>query len=112
MNDETAKENTITIVLDGELAIQRAQQLKETLLAQLREGKSIDLDLTNATAIDVTGLQLFCSAHRTAKKGGRELRIASPLPAAIAQTVQTAGFTRRRDCQPNCDHPCLWNQGE
>jgi anti-anti-sigma factor len=112
MSDEAAKRGNITLVLDGELTIRRARQIKDILLAQLQAGKATDLDLTDVSAIDISGLQLLCSAHRTLKKSGGDLRVASQLPASIAQIVRTAGFARRRDCRPNCDHPCLWNLGE
>jgi anti-anti-sigma factor len=112
MNDEAGKKEIIKVVLDGELTIQRAHQLRETLYAQLPMGKVIDLDLTQATAIDVSGFQLLCSAHRTAIQNGGDLRIASQRPELLTRIAQTAGFSQKPDCLPNGVHPCLWKPRE
>jgi anti-anti-sigma factor len=113
MNKEEAEKNdAVHVVLDGELTIQRACKLKEILLSQLRAGKTIRVDLTHVSAIDISGMQLLCSAHKAAKSSGGYLRIIPPLSDTIEQTVRIAGFARRHDCRPNCNNPCLWNPGE
>ena len=112
MDKEFAEKSAMVLVLDGELAIQRAVALRESLMDRLLTGNAIDLDLSNVTAIDVSGLQLLCSMHRTARNAGGDIRIASPLSAAVAQMVESAGFARRHVCRSNSSSRCLWDLGD
>ncbi len=106
------KKNIVTVVLNGELTISRARELKEIFVAQLLAGKALHLDLSGASAIDVSGLQLLCSLHRTAQSRNSEVRITSRVPDQIMQTVQTAGLVGSQNSKPNCGCACLWDLGE
>jgi anti-anti-sigma factor len=110
--EETENRDAVKVAIDGELTIQRACKLKEILLVHLKAGKTIDIDLTHVCAIDISGLQLLCSTHKTAINNGGGVHILSPLPAPVAETIRTAGFSRHYDCRPNCDSPCLWKLGD
>jgi anti-anti-sigma regulatory factor len=110
--DSASIKKAVGFVLEGELTIQRANELRELLLAKLPVGDLIDLDLKRVSAIDIAGIQLLCSAHRTVKHGGGDIRIAVQPPESIVNSMRKAGFTRRFNCNANCREACLWNLGE
>jgi anti-anti-sigma factor len=113
MNPETEQKKEVpTIVLCGELTVQQVHEVKDMFLAQLSPERSLHLDLAQVNSIDVAGLQLLCSAHRTAQTRGGDIHFSFPLPAAFRQAVRIAGFERHRDCRLDRNHTCLWNFGE
>jgi anti-anti-sigma factor len=113
MNPETAQEDEIqTVVLNGELTIQRSHEVKEMLLTQLMPKRILNLELAQVTSIDVAGLQLLCSAHRTAQARSGDIHFILPLPASLREAVQAAGFERHCDCRMDRNHTCLWKFGE
>jgi len=113
MNREAPdKKQAVVVALDGELTIKRAQQLRDLLQAQMPSGKQIILDLSAVNAIDISGLQLICSTHKTAKNTGGNASILPSVSPAVLQTVRNAGFARSRGCQPDSDFACMWNVGE
>ncbi len=112
MNHEIEKEQRgATVVLRGDLTIQRAGELKAILLNHLNGGK-ITLDLTDSVSIDVAILQLLCSAHRTAQNRGGDVLLATPLPPLLREAAAAAGFVRHMECRLDRNHSCLWHPGE
>ena len=99
--------------LTGELTVGCAAELK-ALLRKSLQGSSgqVRIQLEDLTAVDLSCLQLLCSAHRTASAMNRQLRLVGERPALFCQTMRAAGFTRQRGCglTPNTD--CLWSGGE
>ena len=62
-----AEKNKARLRLEGVLTVYEVAELRETLITALEEKDGIVLDLSNVTDIDTTGIQLLCSAYRTAK---------------------------------------------
>jgi anti-anti-sigma factor len=96
------------LTIEGELVISRAHELKAALMDGFGERMTVELDLSKVSAIDISGLQVLCSAHRTALTKGGDLRI-SAMPTEIALAVRNSGFARRVACLPDMDRCCLWN---
>lgn len=97
------------LALSGALTVEHAEEARQALLAALEQAKLLTLDCTGVTAIDLSGLQLLCSAHRTASLGQRQLHLASPLPQPLRQACCAAGFTRLQQCRSvPAGSRCLW----
>ena len=113
MNLETPDEsNEITIPLDGEITIQRASELKDILWSHLQNCKVINFDASKTEALDVAGLQLLCSVHRTAQARGGDAHILIPQSPHLTQVMIAAGFKRHCGCALDAKHSCLWTPGE
>jgi len=95
------------LVIAGELNIEHAQALKETLLQSLTGTGPLLLNLENVTAIDLSCLQLLCAAHRSWLKANRELTVAS-YSSVFCQTARDAGYSREMGCSIEADRSCLW----
>jgi len=112
MNLEATNENNeVTVPLDGEITIQRASELKDLIWSHLQKCKVINFDATKITVIDVAGLQLLCSAHRTAQVRGGDAHVQPPLSSCLNQAIKEAGFNRHRACALDTKHSCLWTLG-
>jgi anti-anti-sigma factor len=80
--------------LQGEIDIRSAAEFKQVLVDALAFPVGFEVDLGGATAVDITGLQLLCAAHREAGKRGVGMTLAGPLPERIAAIAREAGFTK------------------
>lgn len=74
---------TSLLFIEGELTLQRACEMKESLLARLAKALVLEVDLAGVTAIDSAGLQLLLMVRREARASGRDVRLVSPSPAVL-----------------------------
>ncbi|MEW6669064.1 MAG: STAS domain-containing protein [Thermodesulfobacteriota bacterium] len=98
----------VVLMLEGDLTIQNARELREAVLRAQETAASLSLNLEKVTAADVSCLQVLCSAHRTLVKSRRRMSLLKPLPAPFVRSVQEAGFERERGCALDSHHTCLW----
>ena len=98
------------LALKGEMTIQHAASLKTMLLKAAEDG-GLALDCSSVTEIDVAGLQLLCSAHRTFTKWGKGFSLAGEKPAPFKQTVRESGYAREKGCSLDRDGSCVWVMG-
>lgn len=69
--------NVTTIVLEGELTIYRAAELKAMLVPLPAGEGAIELDLFSVDEIDTAGVQLLLLARREAAAVSREFKLGS-----------------------------------
>ncbi len=105
-DQQSGKQGTIT--LDGELIVNRAEELRMLLIKALIDADRVQVDFGAVNDTDLSCLQLLCSAHRSAGRMKRSLTLAGNWPAPFNKTVQTAGFSRLTGCRLDADHSCLW----
>lgn len=101
---------TIFLHLSGELTIETATALKDALLeAFAAPPPRVQLDGSGLVAIDFFGLQLLCSAHRTAMSSNKLLLWHNGRPPQLLDSMRITGFTRHcgcTKCPPGID--CMW----
>lgn len=97
--------------LSGSLTIQRAHEIKEILISWTTEAQDLVLDLSELTDLDVTGMQMLCSAHRTILKKDGTLCLKKPLPESVETTIRISGFNRLVPCKSGGNGACLWSLG-
>lgn len=78
--------------VSGDLDIESAPDLKAALLEGTSSGLDIQLDMADATDLDVSCLQLLWSAHTAAKKNGRAFCVIGDLPPNLQNAVSDAGL--------------------
>ncbi len=97
------------LILDGDMTVQRAGELKAALIEALDKANSVVIDLENITDADLSCLQLLCSAHRTALKTNKSVSLSEKAPQFFWDTVKKAGYSCK---DPGCDNEnCLWIGG-
>jgi len=101
----------LTITIGGRLAIDTTAALKDFLLEQWPASKSIRLDSSALEEIDLTGMQLLCSACYTALSENRSFRFSGTPAPCIAQGVDNLGFQDHKLCKHNTNISCIWCGG-
>jgi len=78
------------IRLDGEITLTCAEEIKGALLSWLAGNKDLELDLENATEVDLTALQLLFAAAREATQRGQ--RMIARTSSQVRDVARDAGF--------------------
>lgn len=104
--DDTGKRGVLTF--EGAVTIQRAEEIKSFLLSALETAGEVMLDVSNVTEVDLCGLQLLCSAQRTASKWGKGLTPTGNIPAIFRKTAEEAGRCFHSGCGATDHTQCLW----
>ncbi len=95
----------------GELTIENAEELR-TLLMKTTEGTdTLSLDLSEIDTIDVAGLQILCSAHRSWLGAQRKVVCTPGTIDTLAEAAVEAGFIRSSGCMPSAGGWCLFTGG-
>ncbi len=104
------KDDTTILRLSGELMIDYAARLRSILFDSLRRADRVEIDISSVTGIDISCLQLFCSAHKTSMSMNKVLGFLDGPSAALRQTVRQAGWLRSIGCMPDKAAECVWRQ--
>ena len=103
--------NTIRIVPEGELTVSNASELRDSLIRSMQEVDSVEIDFENVTEVDLSCLQLICSAHRSAEKKDKKIVLVHTQNESLATAVTQAGFNLYKNCSLNIHDDCLWAGG-
>ena len=98
---------TGVLVIEGEMIIEHAEELKIILLEALEIQDSLDIAMERVNKVDLFGLQVLCSAHRSAMKAGKELTLFGERPQALRQAIVMAGYGSMVACSTGSI--CPWN---
>ncbi|SEH30874.1 STAS domain-containing protein [Magnetospirillum fulvum] len=86
-------EDAVTVACSGELCLPRAEEIRDTLLAALDQAQPVVIDLSQATEIDLSTVQLILAARLSAERRGLSLWLTSPADGPLAATLLAAGLT-------------------
>lgn len=106
--DMTRSGEANVVKLEGSWTIERASELKGVLLEALNSGESIVVDLEGLKDLDLSFMQLFCSAHRTSLRDGKRIVLCERKSQSLKQMVRKAGFVRTLGCHKDPNKECLW----
>lgn len=104
---KTKKEGTLSV--EGALTVSRIAEVREELLAAFKSSAKVVLDLTAVTEVDLSALQLCCSAHKTAVKKGKVFELTDSSVGVVRNTAGMNGYLRQQGCSIDQDETCLWN---
>ncbi len=88
------------LTFSGGLTLPNASKIRAALLAAIECGEDVTVECARVTAVDLSGLQLLCSAYRTADERGRKLTLKPPFPTVLLDVITELGFTREGRCLP------------
>jgi anti-anti-sigma regulatory factor len=97
-----------SLVIEGEMVVDHADQLKKTFLDELAKKGSLDLNLEGVGKVDLFGLQVLCSAHCSALKADKALTLVGKQPEALRDAVAESGYGCTATCSAN--KTCPWNK--
>jgi anti-anti-sigma regulatory factor len=82
------------LLLEEEIDIRCAAELKQGLVDALAAGTGLQIDFARATQVDITAIQLLWAAQREAERKGVALAAAGPVPERIRVELREAGFEK------------------
>ncbi len=108
------KKESGKLTLQGELTIPHAGEFRSALSGLLKgEGNDcVSIHLEGVTEIDLSGLQLLCSAHRSAAKLKKRLTLSGVPQELFGQIMETSGYVRLKDCEIHGAEGCFWVKGD
>lgn len=102
----------LKLAVEGGLTIEHAAKLKEVLVDSLGRKKSLVVNVEGLSDIDLSCIQLFCSANRTFEMNKKELSLEGHNTEIIADAVLEAGYDRDTGCPESPCVKCLWRHRE
>jgi len=84
------------LALEGELTIGRAGELRTALINALDKVTHLQLNFEKVTDIDLSCLQLICSAHKTAAGMKKRLTVTGN-SETFKKAMEDAGYGHMRD---------------
>lgn len=84
--------NVKVVNLQGEINLASLEEYGKQIVETMAETPMVLLSLSQATGIDLSGIQLLYAARRYAEKAGKSLHITGAVPDAIAQRLYRTGF--------------------
>lgn len=108
----TCRENGEIVINSGDrLTIENAADFMRLLREGLEASQNVAVELAADVEIDITGIQLFCSACKTAAAQGKTFSCRGPRPQALEAMIQACGVERHTACKQNMDSNCIWFGG-
>ena len=98
-----------TVVVEGALTVSRIAEVRDELLKALKSSEKVILDLRAVTEIDLSALQLCCSAHKTATKTKKVFELMDSSTGVAKNTAGMNGYLRQQGCSMDQNETCLWN---
>jgi len=108
----TGRENGATLINSGDrLTIESAADFRQHLMKGMAASQNLSIEFEADLEIDLTGMQLLCSACRTAAASGKHISFQGPRPRALEELIEACGAGRHSLCKQNLDSTCIWFGG-
>jgi ABC-type transporter Mla MlaB component len=102
----------ITIRLTGDWGIEDAPELHQLLADTLTDADRVVLNIQQMGSLDITTMQVICSACKTAAMRSKLLQVAGTLPECLNTLSTSVGAKRASMCNQNNNQACIWFSGE
>ncbi len=111
MRFESTMSGDISVLrLQGECTVEHSNELKAVLISEMKKSDKLILDLGEVTEVDISFLQLLCSAHISSVKMNKQFSLNRNQPQLFIKLVNDAGYCRNMGCE-HPDKHCLWEGG-
>ena len=106
----TRRKDRTLVAVNGPMTIGQAGELRAGLLKAFDLGKRVELSLTGVTEVDITGLQLLCSSHRTSLAKELDLSVTGADGERFSSVALLAGMLRHAGCAQDSAGTCVWTK--
>lgn len=100
------------LVVSGRMTVHYIGEIKAALIEAFKGTEQLTCDLEQVSEMDLTGLQLLCSAHRESLAKGIPFFVRGLDTESIHPVLVEAGFPRNAGCLQDTNKTCLWVGGE
>jgi len=99
------------LILSGEMTVRQVSELRTVLAQSLASVNRLALRLEDVGDMDLSFLQLLCSAHKTSALLMKELTLVAPAPS-FTRAVREAGYVSHSRCTQGIAEGCFWSAQE
>lgn len=92
--DDSTTNEIGTLKLSGELTIQAATSLKESILGALSKVNKCLLDLTQVRSFDLSSIQILYAAQHSAIENSKSIELTGSFPDSLKTAIFETGFDR------------------
>jgi anti-anti-sigma regulatory factor len=100
--------STRIILLEGDLNLTQAPAIRTAFLKALVEADDVAIRFGNVRDLDLSCLQLLCSAHRSAVRLKKQVRFEGSVPKLLKDAADAAGYSHLKGCKLDTGKSCLW----
>ena len=111
LNSSYRENGSIVITSGDRLTIENASEFSRLLREALEAAPSVIVEFDPQVTLDITGIQLLCSACRTAASSGKSFTYQGLQPHGLAEMIASCGAERHAVCKHNNDSTCIWFGG-
>lgn len=104
----TKKNGREVLTVSGALTVKHAKALKTAFLEAVRNAPSVEVEVEKIDDVDVTFVQLVCSAHRMAADLNKQMTITGLEQERLSEMLGRFGFFRHIGCHESTRKSCLW----
>lgn len=110
--NSSCRENGEIIISSGDrLTIENASDFARIIHEALNSSKNVAIEFESALEVDITGLQLICSACKSAAAKGCSFSYHGRMPPSLTEMIVASGAARHAICRHNNDSTCIWFGG-
>ena len=100
--------NVAVLVVSGSATAETACELKGILMKAINGAEHLIFDLEGVTEVDLSCLQILCSAHRTLTRMNKRITLGNVRPEVFRKATECGGFERHTGCTLDAAKSCLW----
>jgi len=105
------EDGSITINSGGRLTIENAADFISCLSEALATSQQVAIEFDSNVEVDITALQILCSACKTAAEEGKTFTRLGSGAESWQQLIISAGAECHGACRHNNNNPCSWFGG-
>lgn len=110
--NSSVRENGEIIITSGDrLTIETAGDFSRILREALETSNNVVIEFEPAVEIDITGVQILCSACKSAAQSGKTFSYHGLQPPALTEIITCSGAERHVVCKHNNNSTCIWFGG-
>jgi len=110
--NSSVRENGEIIITSGDrLTIENAADFSRIIREAFEASRTVSLEFEPSVEIDITGVQILCSACKSAAQSGATFMFHGASPQGLADITASSGAERRTVCKHNNNSTCIWFGG-
>lgn len=106
MQVDKVDKDTTSLKVGGELNVSNISELHKKLLEILDSGTNIAISLEESTEIDMTFIQLMCTAHKAFTVAKKDFHVCGN-QSDMYERTDAMGFTRHKGCGFDKRNDCV-----
>lgn len=110
--NSSVRENGEVVITSGDrLTIENAAGFSRLVAEALEAAHVVMIEFEADLDIDITGIQILCSACKSAANSGKVFSYHGPQPKSLTDIISSSGAERHAACKHNNDSTCIWFGG-